>query len=276
MPETSCRIADHAQPRAEEVREDQERLVAPGEHEEADESERTPSISSSHQICSSPSAASVAVPVVHHDRSAGHGAPFGRCQRYRRRAAGAGGPRRAGGVPSLLLPACIPHRPLSLDEIDLSAASSSGTCRLGGARGCVRAAARRAADRALRGPGDRGLARSSCRRATATTRSRRHRDVTTASRHPEIFRSGQGAVSLIDLPPEMVEYFSGMISTDNPRHTRLRRIVSNAFNPRRVQSIEDSIDRVAREVVDRVADEGRAATSRPRWPRRSRCGSSAR
>jgi methyl-branched lipid omega-hydroxylase len=83
-----------------------------------------------------------------------------------------------------------------------------------------------------------------------------HRDVTTASRHPEIFRSGQGAVSLIDLPPEMVEYFSGMISTDNPRHTRLRRIVSNAFNPRRVQSIEDSIDRVARETVDAAAKAG--------------------
>jgi cytochrome P450 len=84
----------------------------------------------------------------------------------------------------------------------------------------------------------------------------RHRDITTASRHPEVFRSGQGAVSLIDLPPEMVEYFSGMISTDNPRHTRLRRIVSNAFNPRRVQAIEDSIDRVARDVVDRVAADG--------------------
>jgi methyl-branched lipid omega-hydroxylase len=84
----------------------------------------------------------------------------------------------------------------------------------------------------------------------------RHRDVTTASRHPEVFCSGQGAVSLLDLPPEMVEYFSGMISTDNPRHTRLRRIVSDAFNPRRVQAIEDSIDRVARDVIDGVADEG--------------------
>lgn len=84
----------------------------------------------------------------------------------------------------------------------------------------------------------------------------RHRDITTASRHPETFVSGKGAVSLIDLPDEMVEYFSGMISTDNPRHTRLRRIVSNAFNPRRVQAIEESIDRVAREVVDRVANEG--------------------
>ena len=65
----------------------------------------------------------------------------------------------------------------------------------------------------------------------------RHRDVAEASRHPEIFLSGPGAVSQIDMPPEMVEYFSGMISTDNPKHARLRRIVSNAFTARsRIQS----------------------------------------
>ena len=60
----------------------------------------------------------------------------------------------------------------------------------------------------------------------------RHADITEVSRHPEIYRSGQGAVSIIDMPPELVEYFSGMISTDNPRHARLRRIVSAAFTPR--------------------------------------------
>ncbi len=84
----------------------------------------------------------------------------------------------------------------------------------------------------------------------------RHQDVTTVSRHPELYCSGKGAVSLLDLPEEMVEYFSGMISTDNPRHTRLRRIVSNAFNPRRVRQIEDSIDEVAKEIVDGVAARG--------------------
>ena len=65
-------------------------------------------------------------------------------------------------------------------------------------------------------------------------RAHAYRDVATASRHPETFLSGPGAVSLMDLPSEMVEYFSGMISTDNPKHARLRRIVSNAFNPRNV------------------------------------------
>ncbi len=84
----------------------------------------------------------------------------------------------------------------------------------------------------------------------------RHGDISEVSRHPEIFRSGQGAVSIVDLPAEMVEYFAGMISTDNPRHARLRRIVSAAFNPRRIQSIEESIGAVADRVIDRVAADG--------------------
>ena len=55
----------------------------------------------------------------------------------------------------------------------------------------------------------------------------------------------------------MVEYFAGMISTDNPRHARLRRIVSAAFNPRRIASIEDTIEAVADRVIDRAARPGR-------------------
>src|SRR5664280_1229000 len=81
----------------------------------------------------------------------------------------------------------------------------------------------------------------------------RHADVTEISRHPEIYCSGQGAVSIFDLPEEMVEYFAGMISTDNPRHARLRRIVSAAFNPRRILSIENSIEEVADRVIDRAS-----------------------
>ena len=84
----------------------------------------------------------------------------------------------------------------------------------------------------------------------------RHADVVEISRHPEIYCSGQGAVSIPDLPPEMVEYFAGMISTDNPRHARLRRIVSAAFNPRRIKSIEDTIEEVADRVIERAAGLG--------------------
>ncbi len=77
----------------------------------------------------------------------------------------------------------------------------------------------------------------------------RYRDVATASRHPEVFTSGPGAVSILDFPPEMVEYFSGMISTDHPKHARLRRIVANAFNPRNVKAIENSIEVVADRII---------------------------
>lgn len=84
----------------------------------------------------------------------------------------------------------------------------------------------------------------------------RHADVAEASKRPEVFLSGPGAVSLVDLPSEMVEYFSGMISTDNPKHARLRRIVSNAFNPRNVRAVEESIERVADEIVTRALTQG--------------------
>jgi len=84
----------------------------------------------------------------------------------------------------------------------------------------------------------------------------RHADIVEVSRNPETYCSGQGAVSILDLPPEMVEYFAGMISTDNPRHARLRRIVSAAFNPRRIKAIEDSIEEVAQRVVTRTAPFG--------------------
>ncbi len=84
----------------------------------------------------------------------------------------------------------------------------------------------------------------------------RHADISEISRHPELYCSGQGAVSILDLPPEMVEYFAGMISTDNPRHARLRRIVSAAFNPRRIISIEENIEEVADRVIQRAAGLG--------------------
>ena len=84
----------------------------------------------------------------------------------------------------------------------------------------------------------------------------RHADVTEVSRHPEIYCSSKGAISIIDLPQEMVDFFAGMISTDNPRHARLRRIVSAAFSPRQIHAISDGIEAVADRLIDRVAPLG--------------------
>ena len=58
------------------------------------------------------------------------------------------------------------------------------------------------------------------------------------------------------MPPEMLEFFGSMINMDNPRHARLRRIVSAAFNPRMIKSIEDRIEFVANDVINRVAEQG--------------------
>jgi cytochrome P450 len=84
----------------------------------------------------------------------------------------------------------------------------------------------------------------------------RHAHISEASRHPEIYQSGQGATSMIDMPEEMLDFFGSMINMDNPRHARLRRIVSAAFNPRMIKSIEERIDFVANDVIDRVAPLG--------------------
>ena len=83
----------------------------------------------------------------------------------------------------------------------------------------------------------------------------RHADVVEASRHPEWFCSGEGT-NIPDLPPEFREFFGSMISMDDPRHARLRRIVSAGFTPRMVQHLEEEVERISAEILDRIADRG--------------------
>ena len=78
----------------------------------------------------------------------------------------------------------------------------------------------------------------------------RHADVVEASRRADVFCSGNGATSIVDLPAEFNEYFGSMINMDDPRHARLRRIVSRAFSPRMVASFQDNAQRVAATIVD--------------------------
>jgi cytochrome P450 len=78
----------------------------------------------------------------------------------------------------------------------------------------------------------------------------RHADVTEASRNPAVFCSRKGATSILDLPAEFNEYFGSMINMDDPRHARLRRIVSRAFTPRMIGKFEQDVARVAAQIVD--------------------------
>ena len=78
----------------------------------------------------------------------------------------------------------------------------------------------------------------------------RHADVLEASRHADIFSSARGATSLIDLPAEFNEYFGSMINMDDPRHARLRRIVTRAFTPKMIKKFEDDVQRAAAVIAD--------------------------
>jgi cytochrome P450 len=81
-------------------------------------------------------------------------------------------------------------------------------------------------------------------------------DVVEASRKPAVFTSGAGATSLAETPVEFRELFGSMINMDDPRHARMRRIVSRGFTPRRLTALGDEIERVARTIVGDVVDAG--------------------
>lgn len=84
----------------------------------------------------------------------------------------------------------------------------------------------------------------------------RHADVVHASRHAKIFSSEPAATS--PEPPAWVAMLFGrpMVNMDDPRHARLRRVVSRAFTPRRLEQIEDHIAKTATEIVDDVLRAG--------------------
>ncbi len=80
----------------------------------------------------------------------------------------------------------------------------------------------------------------------------RYDDIHFASRHPEIFSSSPN-ITIGDGNPDLAEYFGSMIVLDDPRHQRLRSIVSRAFTPKVVARIETSVrDRAHRLVADMI------------------------
>ncbi len=84
----------------------------------------------------------------------------------------------------------------------------------------------------------------------------KHADVIGASRNHDVFCSSAGATSIVDMPVEFAEYFGSMINMDDPRHARLRRIVSRAFTPRMIKKFEDDVHRTAGLIVDDLVDRG--------------------
>jgi cytochrome P450 len=78
-------------------------------------------------------------------------------------------------------------------------------------------------------------------------------DVHFVSRHPEIFSSSP-SVTIGDGSPELSEYFGSMIVLDDPRHQRLRSIVSRAFTPKVVARVESSVRERARRLIAQMIE----------------------
>ena len=83
----------------------------------------------------------------------------------------------------------------------------------------------------------------------------RHADVVEASRRADLFCSGRGA-SIADLPIEFNEFFGSMLHMDDPRHARLRGLVSRGFTPRTLARVENQVEQVAGQIVDDLAGGG--------------------
>ena len=83
----------------------------------------------------------------------------------------------------------------------------------------------------------------------------RHADVVEASRHPDLFCSGMGT-NIGDMPPTFNDFFGSMINMDDPRHARMRRIVSRGFTPRQLGMLQGDVEGVAAGIVDEIAAQG--------------------
>lgn len=84
----------------------------------------------------------------------------------------------------------------------------------------------------------------------------RYADVDEASRHPDIFSSEPSATSIPDFPGYMERFFGSLINMDDPRHAKIRRIVSRAFTPRMLARTEDDVRRRATRIVDELIASG--------------------
>ena len=83
----------------------------------------------------------------------------------------------------------------------------------------------------------------------------KHADIVAASRQPELFQSGAGT-NIPDLPPEFNDFFGSMINMDDPRHARLRKLVSAGFTPRMLQRNVEDVDAAAKTIIHRLQEAG--------------------
>ncbi len=84
----------------------------------------------------------------------------------------------------------------------------------------------------------------------------RHADVQAANRDSGAFSSQRGGVFLNNQSADERELFRSIIETDEPEHTRLRRLVNRGFTPRSISHFEGSYRQAVRSVLAGVLERG--------------------
>lgn len=88
----------------------------------------------------------------------------------------------------------------------------------------------------------------------------RHADVVRVLKDPATYSSSLGATQIRDPDPADLPFIRRMmLNQDPPDHGRLRRLVSRAFTPGRVERFADTARGRARDLIAAAADEARAA-----------------
>jgi cytochrome P450 len=82
----------------------------------------------------------------------------------------------------------------------------------------------------------------------------RYADVYQAIVDPETYSSAKGTV--LEIAPEMIEQYPIILFMDPPRHTRLRKLVSHAFTPRRIAALEPTVRQLSTAYLDRIVEQG--------------------
>ncbi len=84
----------------------------------------------------------------------------------------------------------------------------------------------------------------------------RHADITAIGRQPELFLNGPKLVLREESGDDFGPRPKSLIEMDNPLHRLHRRLISNRFTPRALKAIHHDIDRIAREIVEKLLARG--------------------
>lgn len=85
----------------------------------------------------------------------------------------------------------------------------------------------------------------------------RHADVVHVSKNPQLFSAARKSVFLFESSEEDLANLQMMlVNRDPPNHTKLRRLVSLGFTPRRIAMLADRVRLRAGEIIDRIALRG--------------------